>query len=199
MGMHKSTAKDSGVRMGKPMAKDSGAMNKPQREPLASAMNCHLRRADSTDHVSMLTLWERSVRATHGFLKETDIETLRPLVSEEFASAAVDWWLLINDEHRAVGFLGYSTDCIEGLFIDPDFRGRGVGRFLVAHAERLASGPLRVDVNEQNGDARGFYEAMGFEVVARSATDGSGRPFPLLHMRSRDPYPSQPKRAGLDR
>ena len=146
-------------------------------------MNFHLRRADRTDHASMLTLWERSVRATHGFLQENDIETLRPLVAEEFAGTVVDWWLLVDDENRSVGFLGYTTNCIEGLFIDPEFRGRGAGRLLVTHAERLASGPLCVDVNEQNDDARRFYEAMRFGVVGRSATDGSGRPFPLLHMR----------------
>jgi putative acetyltransferase len=150
-------------------------------------MNFHLRRAKSTDYVSMLTLWERSVRTTHGFLEEDDIETLRPLVAEEFTGATVDWWLLTDDVNRAVGFLGYSTDCIEGLFIDPDFRRRGAGSSLMAHAERLASGPLHVDVNEQNDDARRFYEAMGFVVVGRSETDGAGRPFPLLHMRRLKP------------
>jgi putative acetyltransferase len=146
-------------------------------------MNFHLRRAEPTDHTSMLTLWERSVRVTHGFLTENDIDNLRPAVAEEFAGAAVDWWLLTDDGNRAVGFLGYSMNCIEGLFIDPDYRGRGAGRLLVAHAERLASKPLRVDVNEQNDDARRFYEVMGFVVEGRSATDGSGRAFPLLHMR----------------
>ena len=131
----------------------------------------------------MLALWERSVRATHRFLVEDDIEALRPRVADEFVGGAVDWWLLVNDQDQAVGFLGYSANCIEGLFIDPTFRSRGAGRFLVAHAERLASGPLRVDVNEQNEDARLFYEAMGFVIVGRSATDGDGRPFPLLHLR----------------
>jgi putative acetyltransferase len=95
------------------------------------AMNFHLRRGDRTDHASMLTLWDRSARATHAFLQQNEIETLRPLVAKEFAGAVVDWWLLVDDENRAVGFLGYSINCIEGLFIDPDFRGRGAGRLLV--------------------------------------------------------------------
>jgi putative acetyltransferase len=29
----------------------------------------------------------------------------------------------------------------------------------------------------------GFYQRMGFEVVGRSAVDGLGQPFPLLHLR----------------
>jgi putative acetyltransferase len=48
---------------------------------------------------------------------------------------------------------------------------------------------LTVDVNEQNGAALGFYEALGFEVVDRSPVDEDGRPFPLLHLRRAEPSP----------
>ncbi len=41
---------------------------------------------------------------------------------------------------------------------------------------------LKVDVNEQNPQAVGFYEHMGFEVISRSPLDSLGKPFPLLHM-----------------
>ena len=43
-------------------------------------------------------------------------------------------------------------------------------------------GATRVDVNEQNEPALGFYRHLGFAVVGRSALDGQGRPYPLLHM-----------------
>jgi putative acetyltransferase len=69
------------------------------------------------------------------------------------------------------------------LFIDPDQRQQGAGKTLVSHAQRLAAGPLAVDVNEQNRAAVGFYAALGFTEVGRSATDAGGRPFPILHMR----------------
>lgn len=82
-----------------------------------------------------------------------------------------------------VAFLGFSPGVIEGLFVDPPHRGQGAGTLLVAHAQALAAGPLRVDVNERNVPALGFYEALGFAVVGRSATDDAGRPFPILHMR----------------
>lgn len=44
-------------------------------------------------------------------------------------------------------------------------------------------GVTHVDVNEQNTQARGFYEHKGFEVIGRSETDEQGEPFPILHMR----------------
>jgi putative acetyltransferase len=143
----------------------------------------HVRLARPQDHEQLLALWERSVRATHDFLAEDDIVSLRPLVAEELASDAVAWWVLASDTADPIGFLGYTKDTIEGLFVDPAHRGTGAGHFLVEHAQRLATGPLAVDVNEQNDAAIRFYERMGFTIVSRSPTDGAGRPFPLLHMR----------------
>ena len=146
-------------------------------------MPMHVRLAEPRDRTALLALWERSVRATHAFLTEHDIVALRPLVAEELASDAVAWWVLRADTADPIGFLGYTNDTIEGLFIDPAHRGMGAGRFLVEHAQSLATGPLAVYVNEQNPAAIRFYEAMGFADVSRSPTDGAGRPFPIAHMR----------------
>jgi putative acetyltransferase len=146
-------------------------------------MPMRVRLADPQDRDALLALWERSVRATHAFLTEEDVVSLRPLVAEELASSAIAWWVLWSDDDDPIGFLGYTSDTIEALFVDPSFHRTGAGRFLVAHAERLSAGPLAVDVNEQNDAALRFYAAMGFTIVSRSPTDGAGRPFPLVHMR----------------
>ncbi|HKP58621.1 MAG TPA: GNAT family N-acetyltransferase [Polyangiales bacterium] len=141
-----------------------------------------VRRARTSDHARMLDLWERSARATHHFLTEPDIVGLRPHVAAEFASDAIGWWVLVNEADLAIGFLGFANDAIEGLFIDPDHIGLGAGKHLVEYAQHLSTGGLKVDVNEQNTAAVGFYLGLGFRVVERSATDGAGRPFPLLHL-----------------
>ena len=143
----------------------------------------HVRRARDDDRDPMLALWERSVRATHHFLEERDVLALRPFVAEELASDAANWWVLESGAGALVGFLAFARDTIEGLFVDPDHRHQGAGKALVAHAQRLAAGPLAVDVNEQNGAAVGFYAALGFTEVGRSDTDAGGRPFPIVHMR----------------
>src|SRR5215204_7084874 len=150
-------------------------------------MDMHVRPAQVEDRERLLELWERSVRATHYFLEDSDLVALRPLVAEELASDAVDWWVLVSATGALIGFLGFASDTIEALFIDPDYHGQGGGKFLVAHAQSLAAGALAVDVNEQNEAVLGFYKALRFSVVRRSPTDAGGRPLPTLHMKREVP------------
>ena len=153
-----------------------------------------IRLAQPGDRERMLGLWERAVRATHDFLEEADIVSLRPDVADVLRSAALEWWVVESAEGVA-GFLGVVNNSIEALFIDPAHHRRGVGRGLVEHTQMLApSEPLVVDVNEGNASAIRFYEAVGFEVVGRSPTDSEGRPFPLLHMRR--PAPAERHAVG---
>ena len=128
-----------------------------------------------------MDIWLRSVRATHTFLTEDDIQSLLPLVRDA-ALPALELWVLCAESGAAVGFLGLDGAKVEALFIAPEWCRRGGGRMLLDHARRL-KGALAVDVNEQNPGAVRFYEACGFAVVGRSEVDGAGRPFPLLHLR----------------
>lgn len=130
---------------------------------------------------TLVEIWLRSVRATHGFLSEQDIAALEPLVRERVLPK-LEVWVLCDDADTPVGFMALNGNSLEGLFIDPAHIGAGGGRLLLAHARRL-KGPLSVDVNEQNPAALRFYLANGFEITGRSETDSGGRPFPLLHLR----------------
>ena len=143
----------------------------------------HLRRMRSTEVAALVELWERSVRATHHFLAESDILAYRPLVAEILANGALELWVLTNAEDAAIGFLGLAANSIEALFLDPACHRQGYGRLLVAHAQQTLGGALAVDVNEENAAAREFYEALGFVIVGRSPLDDTGRAHPLLHLR----------------
>ena len=85
-------------------------------------------------------------------------------------------------QQRISGFAGVAAGRVEMLFVDPDYRGQGVGKQLLRYAiEHLNAEQL--DVNEQNPQALGFYLKQGFEIIGRSETDGMGQPYPLLHLR----------------
>jgi putative acetyltransferase len=153
------------------------------RGPEWDSRRMHARLADRNDRQSLLDLWERSVRATHLFLRETDIEALKPAVADELARSDIAWWVLVSEANELLAFLGFKNRSIEALFVEPAHRGRGVGRLLLTLAERFAEGDLFVEVNEQNAVAVRFYETNGFAAVGRSPTDDAGRPFPILRMR----------------
>ena len=57
----------------------------------------------------------------------------------------------------------------------------GYGRRLLEYATRRKQ-MNKVDVNEQNDKALGFYLRMGFRIIGRDETDGMGKPYPILHL-----------------
>ncbi|MGL4034360.1 GNAT family N-acetyltransferase [Kosakonia cowanii] len=130
---------------------------------------------------TLLKIWESSVRASHDFLPEEDIEALRPLLENRYFPAVTLSIARLVEDGSIVGFVGVSDNRIEMLFVDAAQRGKGTGKVLLQHA--IAHGADELDVNEQNPQAVGFYQQQGFEVVGRSEHDGQGRPYPLLHMK----------------
>jgi putative acetyltransferase len=139
-----------------------------------------IRLSTADDFGTLLDVWLRSVRATHVFLTDADIQSLLPVVRDQ-ALPNLELWVLCNDNGVPIGFVGVSEGTIDALFIAPEHRRRGGGRLLVEHARKL-KGILRVDVNEQNPQAVMFYVTQGFRVVGHSPVDDAGRPFPILHM-----------------
>lgn len=136
------------------------------------------------DFPRVVTVWEASVRATHHFVRETDIEIFRPLVWEALPHIA-QLACVRDDGGQVAGFVAVVEGKVEMLFIHPEARGLGAGRQLLNYAiETFHAHAL--DVNEQNEQAVGFYLHMGFAVNGRSELDGTGKPYPLLHLQLAD-------------
>lgn len=133
------------------------------------------------EHPQLLEIWEASVRATHHFLTEADILFFKNIIREYKAFEQVALVVARDEHQRILGFMGTADGKLEMLFLDPAHRNKGIGKRLLQHAINEL-GIRKVDVNEQNNYAKTFYEKAGFRTVARSEKDGTGKPFPLLHM-----------------
>jgi putative acetyltransferase len=135
---------------------------------------------DKKEYTTVVELWEASVRATHHFLKEQDIAYYKPLILNTYLDA-VELKCIRDKDQKIVAFIGVADQNLEMLFIHPDHRGKGIGKMLLDYAiDKLKV--VKVDVNEQNEQAVGFYKHSGFEMIHRSELDSSGKPFPILHM-----------------
>ncbi len=129
----------------------------------------------------LLNVWESSVRATHIFLSDSEIRRIAEYVPQ--ALSGVAHLIVVEDQcGKAIAFMGIEDRRLEMLFISPTERGKGVGRRLLQYGIRNY-GIGEVTVNEQNLQAVGFYEHMGFEAYKRTELDEQGGPYPLLYMR----------------
>lgn len=86
-------------------------------------------RCNGKDYKTLAGIWERSVMATHNFLKEEDFNEIKAvLISEYFPN--VDLYA-IADKGAYAGFIGLSPDTIEMLFIDSICLNQGYGSALI--------------------------------------------------------------------
>ncbi|WP_294607949.1 GNAT family N-acetyltransferase [uncultured Bacteroides sp.] len=137
-----------------------------------------IRKIKVTDYPRLIEIWESAVLNTHGFLKEEDFLYFKKQLPVYFQYVTLFGF---EQEGVLVGFMGIADGNLEMLFVDNDCRGTGIGKQLIVYA--IANLQVtKVDVNEQNTQAVGFYKYMGFSIVGRSELDGEGKEYPILHM-----------------
>ena len=130
---------------------------------------------------SLLAIWEGSVRATHHFLSDAEIDRIREYVPQ--ALTGVKHLIIAkNDRGEPVAFMGTEKDRLEMLFLSASERGKGIGTKLLQYGVQNY-GIREVTVNEQNPQAVGFYEHFGFQTYKRTDLDEQGDPYPLLYMK----------------
>ena len=127
----------------------------------------------------LTALWRQSVAQTHTFLTNKDIDEIENYVPQ--ALKEVEHLVVAQNNGDYLGFMGIEKHRLEMLFLAPQYMGQGVGRKLIEYGiEQYQIN--EVTVNEQNPNAIGFYEHLGFKTYKRTEFDEQGRPFPLLYM-----------------
>lgn len=138
---------------------------------------------ERTDNLinQLLEVWEDSVKATHTFLSNKEIEKIKEYVPQ--ALIGISHLIIETDEKGIpIAFMGIEENKPEMLFIKNSERGKGIGRQLLNYGiENYGVNDLAV--NEDNLQAKGFYEHMEFKVYQRNELDDQGNPYPVLYMR----------------
>lgn len=120
----------------------------------------------------LTTVWEGSVRATHLFLSNGEIENIKQYVPQ--AIKEVHSLVIVKNQCGIpIAFMGVENNRLEMLFVGAQERKKGIGTELIQYGiEKLSVNNLTV--NEQNPDARRFYESKGFKVFKRAEVDEQG-------------------------
>lgn len=130
------------------------------------------------DLEAVLAAWENASRGAHAFLGPEHLARERHQVAEVHLRQADTW--VAELDGRVVGFVALVGNEVGGLFVEPAFQGRGVGRALMDKAREL-HGELEVEVFEANRPARRFYAAYGFEPQSARLHETGHRLVRLRH------------------
>lgn len=128
----------------------------------------------------LLEVWESSVRETHKFLSNEEILEIKKYVPQALSS--IPHLIIDTDENEnPISFMGIEDNKLEMLFITSGCRGKGIGKKMLLYGiEKYGINNLAV--NEDNLQAKGFYEHMGFKAYQRNELDDQGKPYPVLYM-----------------
>jgi putative acetyltransferase len=126
-----------------------------------------------------MKIWEKSINATHDFLKESDKLALKSEIPTYFKYVNAYLWFN-NDE--VIGFSGTNEQNLEMLFLDPQHIRNGYGSKILQYLIKEEAIKF-VDVNKDNDKALKFYQKNGFEIYSESQKDAQNRNYPILHLK----------------
>ncbi len=128
-----------------------------------------MRRAEPADAAAVADVWLRSYTAAlPGVRRAHTDDEVRAWFRDVVVPERETW--VADAGGTVVGLLVLGAGEIEQLYLDPAWRGRGLGDRFVALAQRLSGGGLSLWTFQVNTSAGRFYERHGFVAVER--TDG---------------------------
>ncbi|OKH87728.1 GNAT family N-acetyltransferase [Thalassospira sp. TSL5-1] len=138
-----------------------------------------IRPYEPQDCEQLLEIWLAASRLGHAFLGKSTLLDQRAIVRDVYLPQAENYVALSGQ--TPVGFIGLLDCFIGGLFVDPAFHGKNIGRALVEHVSPFKPW-LELEVYAANPLAPPFYRKLGFHEISRRANDDEGRPFELIRM-----------------
>ncbi|OIK03204.1 GNAT family N-acetyltransferase [Streptomyces monashensis] len=131
-----------------------------------------LRRAVAADARAAAEVWLRSFRvALPTVVRPRSDDEVREYIRDVVVPSR-ETWVAEAAERGIVGLMVLHGELLSQLYLDPDWRGRGIGDRFVALAKERSPGGLALWTFQVNEPAHRFYERHGFTAV--EFTDGSG-------------------------
>ncbi|MFF7283269.1 GNAT family N-acetyltransferase [Streptomyces griseorubiginosus] len=129
-----------------------------------------IRRATAADASATADVYLRSFAAAlPTVVRPRSDDEVRAYIRDVVVPARETW--VADAEGRVVGLMVLAEGLLSQLYLDPDWRGRGIGDRFVALAKERSPQGLSLWTFQVNKPAHRFYERHGFVEAER--TDGS--------------------------
>ena len=127
---------------------------------------------------ALLDIWERSVKATHLFLSDGEIENIKEYVPRALMGVE-NLTVAENEDGQSVAFMGTESGTLEMLFIAPEERGKGLGKRLFRYGIDHLGGK-RTGGQRAEPAGKGLLRAHGFSRLQTNGARRTGRPLSAL-------------------
>ncbi|MEU1626471.1 GNAT family N-acetyltransferase [Streptomyces sp. NPDC020096] len=130
-----------------------------------------IRRAVDSDASAVADVWLRSFTAALPTVRRPRGDDEVRAYIRDVVVPERETWVSVADG-SVVGMMVLNEGLLSQLYLDPRWRGRGIGDRFIALAKSLRPDGLELWTFQVNGPARRFYERHGFVVAEQ--TDGRG-------------------------
>ena len=122
-----------------------------------------IRKKDSKDIKKIMDIWIVSNLDAHNFISKDYFYNNFDIVKDAIENATV---YVYEQESKVIGFVGINQEFIEGIFVDRNYRSKGIGKKLIDYCKKNYN-TLSLNVYCKNKKAIEFYKREGFEICEK--------------------------------
>lgn len=122
-----------------------------------------IRKKDSKDIKKIMDIWIASNLDAHNFISKDYFYNDFDFVKDAIENATV---YVYEQESKVIGFVGINQEFIEGIFVDRNYRSKGIGKKLIDYCKKNYN-TLSLNVYCKNKKAIEFYKREGFEICEK--------------------------------
>lgn len=130
-----------------------------------------IREFQISDTEQVMKLWLSGNIEAHSFVPEKYWQSHFKEVQEALQQA--DVWVY-NIDGNVHGFIGLINEYIAGIFVDKNYRSKGIGTQLVNFVKEKYD-TLSLNVYQENPRAVAFYQSKGFAVLSEGIDEDTSK------------------------
>ena len=129
-----------------------------------------IRKFKKNDINDVMKIWKNENIKAHKFIPNEYWESNYKYVKEILPVAEIYVYVI---EKTIIGFIGLNKNYIEGIFIDTNNQGNGIGTLLLNKVKETQN-TLTLNVYKKNTHAIHFYKKNGFIITNENIDENTG-------------------------